>query len=72
MRLWVPGWSSISTRICILNIMINITNFRQPYKLISQITPKKKKKNYEQNLITKLIITLRYNLIQYIFIGDKF
>ena len=54
MRLWVPGWSSISTRICILNIMINITNFTQPYKSISQITPKKKKKKLRKEFSYKI------------------
>ena len=33
---------------------------------------KKKKKKKRQNLVTKLVVILGYNLIQYLFIGDEF
>ena len=33
---------------------------------------KKKKKKKRQNLVTKLVVILGYNLIQYLFIGGKF
>ena len=40
--------------------------------MLQLITKFMNKFSYGQNLVTKLVVTLGYNLTQYLFIGDEF